>query len=41
MILAEIESKDYDSVDLDKLKIKFVLLKSALKEAIQKSIEKT
>jgi hypothetical protein len=41
MILAEIESQKFDNIDMDKLKAKFINLKSALKETIQKSIVKT
>jgi len=41
MILAEIESQNYDNIDMDKLKSKFVGIKTALKDSITKSIVKT
>lgn len=41
LILAEIESKHFDNIDLEKLKSKFIGLKSSLKQAIQKSVVKT
>lgn len=41
MILAEIESQNYNNIDMDKLKAKFINLKTSLKDTIQKSIVKT
>lgn len=41
LILAEIESKKYDQINVDKLKNKLIKLKSIIKDSIQQSLKKT